>query len=850
MQGTEERVHFSTQRGNRDGFVDAVVGKTAIEYEKNLTIQSIFNEGYLQVKEYCAALYNIGIPENEILGVLSDTVRWYGYSVRIIGNPPEGHLWGPDNVELEQITFVDLSNNTEHEFSRFEQFVNQFMARSESRLLNASTLVMDFGVDSSFYREYEHVFLETVEAAMTEKPDYALLIEQVWQNFIAFLGASDYGAFSKETYVNEFYLVTVAKSICANILAGRAILSNPHEIEMILSGEYFTQQNIYNLVDYDYFGWLNNTPYVERIIPCVEALQSRLQAYDFSRIGEQDIFGKLLAQLADKEHRLMLGQEFTPHWVAKDIVDYNVDLLGDETPQIMDMCCGSGVFLIEAVKAVRRKYNITLDDYSQEKDGIAFSCVMGFDIDPLAVMLAKVNWVMAMRDLFALHAESIIVPIYHADSLFVATPITHRMPRPDEDFYVLEINGRAIRLPSFLLSPEYRKVFDAFMSKAYRLAMTRATVAEGENGEIPAEALVRATSDDSGRVLSPEEKGALAVTATQLVSHLESLQRQGQNGIWHFIISNSYRPGLTKHQFNCIVSNPPWMAMSKLAENPYKTALKSLAEQYSIQPTGAAHPHMELATIFLLGAVDRYLKDGAHWSCIMPASIMSGLNHEKFRQEKYHDSTAALDTYVSSIWELPINTFKNKAVVLSGVKDVGMMPEELVGRVYRDDNTFDSCVYTLNRQGYRSAWTNRGRGEEVADIISGDIMRFAQGCDLFPRTALFHSFERQANGNWSISPIERTSNLWYLLSDSKKFLCNDLVAENFDAEYIYNAYISKHLSPFVMADPATVLIPGKKIGNRWHPIRSEDLALLNTSTAYVFRQISNSVDQELTPQLI
>lgn len=56
MQGTEEYVHFSSERGKRSGYVDAVVGKTAIEYEKNLKIQGVFNEGYHQVKEYCAAL--------------------------------------------------------------------------------------------------------------------------------------------------------------------------------------------------------------------------------------------------------------------------------------------------------------------------------------------------------------------------------------------------------------------------------------------------------------------------------------------------------------------------------------------------------------------------------------------------------------------------------------------------------------------------------------------------------------------------------------------------------------------------------------------------------------------------
>ena len=82
--------------------------------------------------------------------------------------------------------------------------------------------------------------------AISEKPDYAELIRQVWQNFIAYLGASDYGTFSVDTYVNEFYLVTVAKVVCANILAGTSIISTPNEIKQILDGRHFTNQNITN----------------------------------------------------------------------------------------------------------------------------------------------------------------------------------------------------------------------------------------------------------------------------------------------------------------------------------------------------------------------------------------------------------------------------------------------------------------------------------------------------------------------------------------------------------------------------------------------------------------------------
>lgn len=848
MQGTEEHVHFSSARGNRDGFVDAVVGKTAIEYEKNLTIQGIFDEGFHQVKEYSAALCNIGIPAVEVFGVLSDTVRWYGYKVQITDEPAEGRLLGPDNVQLEQIAFVDLSIGTDEEFTRFEQFIDQFMARDESRILNAKTLVTDFGVESSFYRETIDTFSDTIQRAMEEKPDYACLIKQVWQNFIAYLGASDYGSFSQETYVSEFYLVTVAKVLCANILAGRAIISSDSELKAILDGRYFSRQNIYNFVDYDYFGWLNDTPYIECFIPSVREIQNRLRAYDFSRLGEQDIFGRLLAQLANREHRLMLGQEFTPHWIAREIVDYNIDKLRNEVPRIMDMCCGSGVFLIESIKAVRRKYMISADNYNAEKDAIIFSAVMGFDIDPLAVMLAKVNWLMAMRDLFPSHTGSITVPIYHADSLFVATPIAHRMPTQGEDYYILTLNQQQIRIPAFLFSPNYRKVFDSFISKVYRLAKARAATPESEEGDVGAEVLIGAVERESGVEIDPAKKAELVETTTQMVLQLESLQRQGRNGIWHFIISNSYRPGLTEQQFNCIVSNPPWMAMSKLADNPYKNALRDIARRYSIQPRGAAHPHMELATIFLVSSIDRYLKDGAYFSYIMPASLMSGLNHEPFRKEKYLSSDARLDAKISAIWELPVDTFKNKAIVISGEKTT-ITPEAISGRVYENTSVYEVCNYTLNRQGNRTAWTNRGGDIEVADVISGDSIGFAQGCDLFPRTALFHTFTQRPNSNWDIAPIERTGNLWYLVSESKKNLCNDLAAEDFDNEFMFDAYISKHLSPFIMAEPAKVLIPGKKVEGNWKPLCPADLALLNASTVYVFQQISEAVGQDLVPFL-
>ena len=846
VMGTETYLHFANTKGKeRIGFADSVVGKTAIEYEKNLKISTIFNEGYHQVEEYCAALCNLGICENEILGILSDTVRWYGYSIKIVDNFDKNRLFGASDIELEQIDFVDLSNCTDEEMDKFELFVNKYLGRDESRILTAKTLVLDFGLESDFYRKEIDGFKSVVENAMHTNPTYAELIKKVWQNFVAYLGASEYGTFSMDTYTNEYYLVTVAKIICANILNGSPLICNDAEIIKILNGKYFQQKNIQNLVDYDYFGWLNNSPYVDDIVECAKRMQRLLASYDFRVIAEEDLFGALLAQLSNREHRLLLGQDFTPHWVARSMVEHAVEGI-DEAPRILDMCCGSGVFLIEAIRKVREKYTINVNDYDTAKVELVFSCVMGFDIDPLAVMLAKVNWIMSMRDLFPYHTGQITIPVYHADSLFVATPITHNMPSSSQDSYVMHFDSNKVEIPGYMLTPAHRRNFDAFMSICYKYAMKRAGQKESNLTEEQVDYVLSSVESESNTVLSHVERQAQRVSAYSLILQLESLQRQGRNGIWYFILNNSYKPGLVANQFNCIVSNPPWLAMSKLADNPYKKSLQRKTDSFGIKPPGASHLHMELATTFLLASIEKYLKDGARWMCVMPGSILSGYHHDPLRLERYRESVDSVDASVDTIWELPITTFKNKAVVLGGLKTKKKTEYPIAGRDYDEPDSYVECTYTLNKQGNRSAWTNKGENAEFLDVINSDPWEFNQGADIMPRTALFHEFTKLPNGTWSIMKIDNTSELYYLLSDSHKDVCRDLVAEGFSDAYMYDCLISKHLSPFMTATPAKVILPGKKIDGRWKGITDDEIALLNSGTSYVFNEIQTESEMPLS----
>ena len=846
VMGTETYLHFANAKGKeRIGFADSVVGKTAIEYEKNLKIATIFNEGYHQVEEYCAALCNLGIDENEILGILSDTVRWYGYTIKIVDNLDRSRMLGANDIELKQVDFVDLSDCSDEEMDKFNLFVNKYLGREESRILTARTLVLDFGLESNFYRREIDGIKIMIENAMHMNPSYAELIKNVWQNFVAYLGASEYGTFSMDTYTNEYYLITVAKVICANILNGAPLICNDAEIIKILNGKYFQQKNIQNLVDYDYFGWLNNSPYVEGVVECAKRIQHLLISYDFKVIAEEDLFGTLLAQLSNREHRLLLGQDFTPHWVARSMVDYAI---GDsnEAPRILDMCCGSGVFLIEVIRKVREKYAINTHEYDAAKDDVIFSCVMGFDIDPLAVMLAKVNWVMFMRDLFPYHNGQITIPIYHADSLFVATPITHNMPSSSQDSYVMHFDNNKVEIPGHMLTPAHRRTFDAFMSICYKYAMKRAAQKESDLTDKQVDYILSSVESESSIALSHVERQAQRVAAYSLILQLESLQRQGRNGIWYFILNNSYKPGLVTNQFNCIVSNPPWLAMSKLADNPYKKELQRKTESFGIKPLGSSHLHMELATTFLLASINKYLKDGARWMCVMPGSILSGYHHDPLRLEKYRYSSNSVDTNVDTIWELPITTFKNKAVVLGGIKTEEKSRYPIIGRVYNEPDSYVEYNYTLNKQGNRSAWSNKGENACFLDVINSNPWEFNQGADIMPRTALFHNFTKQPNGTWSIKKIDKTSELNYLISDSHKDVCRDLEAEGFSDDYIYDCLISKHLSPFFVARAAKVIIPGIKIDGRWKGLTDDEIALLNPGTSYVFSEIQTESKMPLS----
>jgi methylase of polypeptide subunit release factors len=846
----EKSAAFHKAGKSSHGFVDTLVGSTAIEYEKDITNPLIFRTGLKQVHDYCADLLNSGVPQDLIVGVLSDTVNWNAYrilTVKELSEVPGAKIYGGDHLVLDLIDTCNISSTGAKEASALGSFLQRHLGRLGARRLSANTLSSDLGFESRFSEPHLERLKTLVGTAFKGNPIYASLIQKLWSDFVSYLGGeAASGSFDRETYVNELYILTLAKLICANVLSGRALMSDDDELAAIMSGTYFQNRGLSNLVEYDYFGWLNSPPYVSDMLPVATAIQEDLLAYDFAAAPEEDLFGSLMAQLARRSQRLLLGQEWTPSWLAEPIVERVISQLPKDTyPRLIDMCCGSGAMIVETVRSVKNKLKSSGESAVSARAKLS-EAITGFDIDPLAVMLAKISWVLAARE-YLDPAEPVSIPIYHADSLFASTPLTKVVGGSGATHHQMLLDDQKVDLPAFLISPDRRALFDSILDRGYAVAMANARATKTSMSIQLVEKIAEEVVSDSGCPLTSSENALLVEFLKALLQALEELQRNNRNGIWAFVLRNSYRPGLASGKFNGLVSNPPWLALSKIASNPYTTALREKADAYAIKPPGPAHLHIEMATIFLLHAVDKYLISGAAIGCILPESIMSAHHHNPFRAGNYANGPTPVRLGVDEIWRVERGAFKNEAIVLFGTKG-SLSTGDISGF---DLTRTEKTSITLKRivRGSRSAWTdNPALGEKNTGFFKP--AHFRQGADVMPRTIVFHSLSPSGSGkSWNLSPISASSPEYYLTNDAKTHKKFKMTSFGVSDQFVFDVLISKHLTSFDISSGGKGILPIiRNYTGEWRCALPAEIAAAGPATNNALASMLGALGPSITPK--
>ncbi len=802
-EGAEAGTRIGLAEGGvANRFIDNLVGSTAIEYESDLRIKAKREEGLLQVREHVSGLVRNGMPVSQVRGILSDTVDWYAFDVELVAGV-DAAACTVEDITLVVIDELRLTAADPSSAARLAAFVRRHLAREQSRILAAALLTLDLGLDSAVYERSAGPFCTLVDDGRAADPSIRLATD-LWSEFVDYLeGAA--GRFRAEAYVDEAYLCVLARLLIANVLNGRAMSSGDGELKAILDGSFFRDRfQLANMVEQDYFGWLTDPAHIDRLVPIARHIQQDLYAYDFSQLPEEDLFGQLMAQLARHSQRKLLGQEWTPAWLGRRLTERCLDNLpAGQQPRIVDMCCGSGSILAEILKATRARYSL---------DGIAAlrDVATGFDIDPLAVSLAKTAWVISLVDEIRATVSPIVIPVYHADSLFSVTPTTPALPFFDDAATVpISLDGETVGLPATLVRPEFRELFDRIIDWAYDEATS--AQARGRADHLTEQGTVQfidGAAAASGVCLSSELRQELGESVFALVRRMAELALSGRNGIWAFILRNTYRPGLLGGQFNGLVSNPPWLALSRLADNPYRDLLTDRARAYGLRPPGQSFLHLELGTTHLLHAADRYLSPGASVACLVPGTVFNGHHHELFRRREFLRAPRPVALDVGEVWQVEPGTFKYPGAAVVGRKRsgrAGLAEGEIRGFLATQDElaSTDFSIRTLGDE--RTAWVLEKEGLPAAASAAPEIPQ--QGADLMPRIAVCIEVLSEAGREYRVN-TPGPGSPWAFTVQRAKVLEGVRFHGHVAPEFIYRIAQSENLLPFVFgAHCAPVALP-------------------------------------------
>ena len=142
-----------------------------------------------------------------------------------------------------------------------------------------------------------------------------------------------------------------------------------------------------------------------------------VERFDWTQ-NPTEVAPTLYQNVITQEERKRLGEYYTPRWLAQEITETVVDAPLDQ--RVLDPSCGSGTFIETAVNRIlNHAGELTATETLRKLQ----ENVVGIDIHPVAVQLAKATWVMAAaKTIRAARKEdpdsgTVSAPIYLGDSM-------------------------------------------------------------------------------------------------------------------------------------------------------------------------------------------------------------------------------------------------------------------------------------------------------------------------------------------------------------------------------------------------------------------------------------------------
>ncbi|MGI6548438.1 MAG: HsdM family class I SAM-dependent methyltransferase [Syntrophomonadales bacterium] len=196
-----------------------------------------------------------------------------------------------------------------------------------------------------------------------------------------------------------YYVLVVLLVAWSYLTRGTDMPADDIEMESLINGRAFEPMGIANL---RLEGCpLNCSLEIKGMPDPLLGLLESIRKLDFGLEG--DLFRPLYENLIPAKIRHAMGEHYTPEWLVRHMLD-QVGFYGEKDETIIDPTCGSGVFLVEAISRKRSG-----QDYID-----CWETVAGIDVNPLAVLAAKVNCLIASGYRVGFRKQ-LEIPVYQHD---------------------------------------------------------------------------------------------------------------------------------------------------------------------------------------------------------------------------------------------------------------------------------------------------------------------------------------------------------------------------------------------------------------------------------------------------
>ena len=581
-----------------------------------------------------------------------------------------------------------------------------------------------------------------------------------------------------DLFVRHTYLTAVTgMAVQARFRIDIAELAENDPADLLEGRRFRDDTGLQGVVETDFFSWPNEVGGA----PLLRAIARRLARFDWE-LAPADIAAILYETVIPADERRQLGEYYTPHWLASAIID---ELVDDPLRQrVLDPACGSGTFIAAAVTrfvaAASRDELDPGDALEQLREA-----VVGIDIHPVAVHLARSAWTIAAQPLIERAAKagftgSVTAPVYLGDSLQLRYEAGDLLGEAEVRIAIGDDQSNELIFPTSLV--EQADLFDAVMSGVAD------AIARGED---PLLELNDHPLDEAYRR-----------SLTPAVRAMSELHASGRNHIWAYYTRNLVRPvALARRKADVIVGNPPWLNYNQTVDVLRHELERQSKNLYDIWVGGKYATHQDVAGLFFARCVDLYLGDGGVIGMVMPHSALGAGQYAKWRSGRWR--AHSVDFGFKRPWDLeqlePNDFFPIPASVAFARRSPDDVRRALAGDVERWEGRPGDAGVTRAVVALETAVA--GRSSPYGPLA-------AQGASLVPR-CLFMVEEMEnpalirASGSIMTNPRRGKQ-------DKAPWRDLDLAAitgQTIEALHVSDAYLGESLAPYVTLVPLRAVLP-------------------------------------------